>query len=42
MLDINLKCIDYQSQIMNKIARNTGDLSKIKMEQAAITTVTGK
>jgi hypothetical protein len=31
MLDVNFKCIDYGGDIMNKIARNTGDLSKIRM-----------
>lgn len=29
-MDLNFKCIDYQGDIVSKIARNTGDLSKIK------------
>ena len=30
LLDINLKCIDYEGEISTKISRNTGDLSKLK------------
>ncbi len=29
-MDLNFKCIDYQGDMISKIARNTGDLSKIK------------
>ena len=31
LLDIKLKCIDYGGEMMSKIARNTGDLSKIRV-----------
>lgn len=34
LLDVNFKCIDYEGDMMSKIARNTGDLSKVR-EQAA-------
>lgn len=37
LLDVNFKCIDYDGDMMNKIARNTGDLSKIRMEPASVT-----
>lgn len=33
-MDVNLKCIEYESDIMNKIARNTGDLSRYKIYQS--------
>ena len=42
LLDINIKCIDYDGDMMNKIARNTGDLSKVRMDPAPITTVQSK
>lgn len=42
MMDINLKCIDYEGEMMNKIARNTGDLSKIKVDMAPVTVQSGK
>lgn len=36
LLDINYKCIDYEGDIMNKIARNTNDLSKIRVDPAPV------
>lgn len=43
MLDVNLKCIDYDGDIMNKIARNTGDLSKFRAEvMLPVTVKSGK
>ena len=29
LMDINLKCIDYSKEMMKKLARNTGDLSRL-------------
>lgn len=39
LLDVNFKCIDYEGDMMNKIARNTGDLSKIRRIQPAAVTI---
>lgn len=41
-MDVNLKSIDYESDIMNKIARNTSDLSRYKVyQQIALQTKSG-